>query len=345
MERRGTGKGVKVAVLDTGVDTGHPDLEGRVVEARNFSPSASTRDAHGHGTHVAATLAGSGAASGGSRKGVAPEAGLLVGKVLGDDGYGSDSMVLQGMEWAAASGARIISMSLGDAGADDSSPLVAAVDRLTEQTGALFVVAAGNEGPGTSTIGAPGVAAKALTVGAVDRDESLAPFSSRGPAGTADRLKPEITAPGVGIVAARAAGTAMGTPDGELYTAASGTSMATPHVAGAAALLAQLHPSWTAQQLKDSLVSTAQAAQGPGVYEQGGGRVDVARAATQPVFVDDGAHWTEATGSGPSHGGSAAFRADHARAAAGGFVSLRVRARDTAGNEVEQTVLRAYALR
>ncbi|WP_055470950.1 S8 family serine peptidase, partial [Streptomyces pathocidini] len=280
-----TGAGVKVAVLDTGVDAGHPDLTGRIAEARNFTPADSVRDAHGHGTHVASTIAGSGAASGGSRKGVAPGADLLIGKVLDDSGFGSDSMVLQGMEWAAASGARVVNMSLGDGAADEESPLVEAVNRLTEQTGALFVAAAGNEGPGTSTVGAPGVAPRALTVGAVDRDESLAEFSSRGPAGAADRLKPEITAPGVGIVAARAEGTSMGEPAGERYTAASGTSMATPHVAGAAALLAQLHPSWTAQQLKDALVSTARTAKDPSVYEQGGGRVDVARAAAQRVFA------------------------------------------------------------
>ncbi|MEU9703835.1 S8 family serine peptidase [Streptomyces sp. NPDC047981] len=280
-----TGKGVKVAVLDTGVDSAHADLAGRIAEARNFTPAEDSRDVHGHGTHVAASVAGSGAASGGSRKGVAPDASLLVGKVLDDNGYGSDSMVLQGMEWAVASGARVVNMSLGDASAGDDSPISEAVNRLTEQTGALFVVAAGNDGPGTSTIGSPGVAAQALTVGAVDRDERLADFSSRGPAGASDRLKPEITAPGVGIVAARAQGTSMGTPDGEHYTSASGTSMATPHVAGAAALLAQRHPAWTARQIKDALVSTARMADGLSVYQQGGGRVDVARAAAQQVYA------------------------------------------------------------
>lgn len=279
-----TGKGVKVAVLDTGIDAAHPDLAGRVGETRNFSASDSTRDLVGHGTHVAATIAGSGAAANGTRKGVAPDAELLVGKVLDDTGSGAYSDVLAGMEWAARSGARIVNMSLGGEAADDD-PLVTAVEELTAETGALFVVAAGNEGPGTQTVGSPGTAPSALTVGAVDRDDSLAAFSSRGPVGADDAVKPDLTAPGVGIVAARAAGTAMGSPENDLYTAASGTSMATPHVAGAAALLAQRHPSWTAAALKNALVGSSKVVAGQGVDEQGGGRLDVAEAFARGVVA------------------------------------------------------------
>ncbi len=109
-------------------------------------------------------------------------------------------------------------------------------------------------------------AAAALTVGAVDRTDELADFSSRGPRLGDGGLKPEITAPGVDIVAARAAGTAMGNPVDNLYTAASGTSMATPHVAGAAALLAQQHPDWKADQLKNALVSTAKTQPNQTIY-------------------------------------------------------------------------------
>ncbi|MGW1886053.1 S8 family serine peptidase [Streptomyces sp. NPDC001970] len=279
-----TGKGVKVAVLDTGIDTAHPDLAGRLGEIRNFSASDSTRDLVGHGTHVAATIAGSGAAANGTRKGVAPDADLIVGKVLDDSGSGSYSDVLAGMEWAARSGARVVNMSLGGPASDDD-PLVTAVEELTAETGALFVVAAGNEGPGTQTVGSPGTAPSALTVGAVDRDDSLAAFSSRGPVGAADAVKPDLTAPGVGIVAARAAGTQMGSPENDHYTAASGTSMATPHVAGAAALLAQRHPNWTPQAIKNALVGSSKVVTGQGVDEQGGGRVDVAGAVTRSVVA------------------------------------------------------------
>lgn len=235
------GTGVTVAVLDSGVDTDHPDLAGVVVEEKDFTGSPSVDDRHGHGTHVASIVAGSGAASDGSRRGVAPGAKILSGKVLDDAGSGLESWVLDGMEWAAAAGADVVNMSLGGPSTDGTDPLSQGLDALTEQTGVLFVVSAGNSGQaGEFTIGSPGTATRALTVGAVDRDESLAPFSSRGPRWGDLAVKPDITAPGVGIRAARAEGTELGPPDGEHYTALSGTSMAAPHVAGAAAILATL---------------------------------------------------------------------------------------------------------
>ncbi|WP_173056291.1 S8 family serine peptidase [Phytohabitans houttuyneae] len=276
------GTGVDVAVLDTGVDAAHPDLAGKVVEQRNFSDAADTVDRVGHGTHVAATIAGTGAATGGSRKGVAPGADLLAGKVLNDGGVGYDSWIIAGMEWAVAQGAEVVNLSLGGEATDGTDPLSEAVNRLTADHGTLFVVAAGNTGR-DADVGTPAAATAALSVGAVDRDESLAEFSSRGPRLGDDAVKPEITAPGVGIIAARAAGTGMGTPVDDRYTAASGTSMATPHVAGAAALLAQARPEWTAVQLKDALVSTARGNPAIAVDAQGGGRVDVARAIGQGV--------------------------------------------------------------
>jgi len=279
------GSGVQVAVLDTGVDAQHPDLVGKVKEAQDFSGSATgPADHFGHGTHVAATIAGTGAGAGGTRKGVAPKADLLVGKVLADDGWGYDSWIIAGMEWAAAEGAKVINMSLGGEATDGTDPLSQAVDDITAQTGTLFVVSAGNEGRDES-VGTPGAAASALTVAAVDRADGLADFSSRGPRLGDAGLKPEISAPGVDIVAARAAGTAMGGPVDNLYTAASGTSMAAPHVAGAAALLAQQHPDWKADQLKNALVSTAKTQPNQTVYAQGAGRVDLSRAISQQVFA------------------------------------------------------------
>ncbi len=280
------GTGTTVAVLDTGYDPTHPDLAGRVSEAVNFTTSPDTTDHFGHGTHVASTIAGSGAASGGRLKGAAPGAKLLVGKVLDDDGFGYESWVLAGMEWAAHSGAKAVNMSLGGGPTDGTDALSLGLDALSEQTGTLFVVAAGNDGEqGAYTVGSPGTAEAALTVGAVGRDESLASFSSRGPRLGDNAVKPDITAPGVGIVAARAAGTAMGDVVDDHYTAASGTSMATPHVAGAVAILAQQHPGWTGSELKDALASTSLTAPGRSVFEQGGGRVDVARAVKQQVFA------------------------------------------------------------
>jgi subtilisin family serine protease len=280
------GKGVEVAVLDTGVDLNHPDLAGQIADTKSFVDGVtSVQDGHGHGTHVASTVAGTGAASGGKYKGVAPGAQLLVGKVLNDAGRGSSSSILAGMEWAAASGADIVSMSLGDTAYGPSDPMSEAVDTLSAGDGPLFVIAAGNSGPAEGTVGTPGIADSALTVGAVSKTDVLASFSSRGPRTGDSAIKPEITAPGVSITAARATGTTMGTPLDDKYTAANGTSMATPHVAGAAAIVAQAHPDWTSAQLKSALASTAKTNTRNTVFQQGDGRVDVPRATTQGIFA------------------------------------------------------------
>ncbi|MGW7682815.1 S8 family serine peptidase [Kribbella sp. NPDC054772] len=280
------GTGVKVAILDTGVDLNHPDLAGKIATSQSFVPGQTVQDGHGHGTHVASTIAGSGAASGGKYRGVAPGAELVIGKVLSNEGSGAESDILAGMDWAAHSGAKVVSMSLGGpARPKEEDPLVDAVDTLTAQTGVLFTIAAGNSGPADSTVGSPGDAQSALTVGAVDHDDAVTYFSSRGPLADGG-LKPEITAPGSEIVAARAAGTSMGHPVDANYTAASGTSMATPHVAGAAAILAEEHPDWTPAQLKNQLISTAKTTADTSVYLQGAGRVDVSRAFKQTVSAD-----------------------------------------------------------
>ncbi|GAA1300331.1 S8 family serine peptidase [Saccharothrix xinjiangensis] len=291
-----TGRGATVAVLDTGVDADHPDLAGAVVEARNFSLSDTTDDRNGHGTHVAATITGSGA-----YQGVAPDARLLVGKVLGDGGGGRESDVIAGMEWAAAAGADVVNMSLGSSlPSDGADPMSLAVDRLTERSGALFVVAAGNTGPSAGTIGSPAAADSALTVGAVDREDGLARFSSRGPREGDGAIKPDITAPGVDVVAARARNGRIGTPVGEAHVALSGTSMAAPHVAGAAAILAARHPDWTADQLKGTLMGSARPDDALSVHEQGAGRLDVARAVAQSLSVSP-ASLSLGTASWPHH--------------------------------------------
>lgn len=295
------GTGTTVAILDTGADATHPDLAGKVAATQNFTTDASVVDGHGHGTHVASTVAGSGAASGGKYKGVAPGARLVIGKALTNAGSGNSSWLIDAMEWAAVDqDADVISMSIGSAASDGTDPMSQAVNQLSETTGALFVIAAGNRGPRAETVEAPGAAARALTVGAVDKQNKLASFSSRGPLVDSYHVKPEITAPGVAIVAARAAGTSMGTPVDDRYTSAKGTSMATPHVAGAAAILAQQHPDWTGEQIKARLVSTA-ADGGYTAWEQGAGRVDVAKAVSQQLTVETAAisPGTVTTGDGP----------------------------------------------
>ncbi|WP_411572640.1 S8 family serine peptidase [Streptomyces anulatus] len=285
-----TGKGVKVAVLDTGGDQTHPDLAGRISETKDFSGSGSTLDKQGHGTHVAATVAGSGAGAPGLRSGVAPDADLIVGKVLGDDGSGSDSQVIAGMEWAVAQGAKVVNMSLGSGPTNGTDPVTQSLEALATSSGTLFVVSAGNSGPNISTVSAPSIAPHALSVAAVDFAGGTASFSSRGPSfnGT---VKPEIAAPGVNVVAARATGTNLGTVQSDpAYTALSGTSMAAPHIAGAAALLAQEHPDWTPDQLKHTLMGTTTAPlNGQSLYDVGTGVLNLPAALKQTVVADAGA--------------------------------------------------------
>lgn len=270
------GTGTTIAILDTGMDEAHPDLAGKVVAKRSFVPDSDPEDVHdgyGHGTHVASIAAGTGAASDGRYKGIAPGAKLAIGKVLDDTGHGEDSTVIAGMEWAASQ-AKVVNISLGGGTTDGTDPLSLALNEISRRTGALFVVAAGNAETPLS-VASPGSADEALTVGAVSKDGSaVTTFSSKGPRFGDWALKPEISAPGLGIVAARA-----GTQE---YVAFDGTSMATPHVAGAAAILVGQHPDWTRQQVKDALTSTSKPNADP-IWWQGSGVMDVGTAVTRQL--------------------------------------------------------------
>jgi hypothetical protein len=267
-----TGAGVTVAVLDTGVDDTHPDLAGKVAARANFTEGTEDDQDHdGHGTHVAATIAGNGS----PYRGVAPDSTLLDGKVCVTD-LCAESWILAGMEWAAAErGAKVVNMSLSGSDFPGVDPLEEAVNTLTERYGTLFVIAAGNEGPYDGSVGSPASADAALAVGAVDGADQVVDFSSRGPRVGDGAIKPDVTAPGVAITAARAGGG---------HVEMSGTSMATPHVAGAAAILAQQHPDWPGDRLKSALMASA--APGTDVFAQGAGRVDVAKAITQQVTAE-----------------------------------------------------------
>ncbi len=323
-----TGKGVKVAIADTGIDATHPDLQGKVAQAKNFSDSPEVTDHFGHGTHVASIVASNGdkysaemsrsalragcskrglfpLAAGprsrscadrpagreeatAPRRGVAPDATLLNAKVLDDGGGGYWDDIIAGMEWAVAEGANVVNLSLGGFDSPGVDPVEETVNRLTKETGTLFVISAGNDGPSEQTIGSPGSAEEALTVGAVDKQDELADFSSRGPRLGDGGLKPDVTAPGVDIVAAKAEGTELGDPVGESWVSLSGTSMAAPHVAGAAAILLQQHPAWKANDVRSSLMSTAKPHEGLTAFEQGAGRIDVARASDETVQPSTG---------------------------------------------------------
>ena len=214
------GAGVRVALLDTGIDEQHPDLADAIDDARDFTGSRfGPADQNGHGTHTAGTIA--------ARQnhlgviGVAPDCRLLIGKVLGDDGSGSSANVAGGIDWAADSGADIISMSLGSPEPDDA--LHAAIERAVAK-GKFIIAAAGNDGRDNS-VNYPARWKSTIAVAAVDASGHLAPFSSRGP-------EVDIAAPGENILSTWLHGT---------YAKLSGTSMATPFVAGVTALLVSLH--------------------------------------------------------------------------------------------------------
>ncbi|MEU6225537.1 S8 family serine peptidase [Streptomyces sp. NPDC047042] len=278
------GKGVDVAVLDTGIDATHPDVKKAILKAEDFSGSGTTDDTDGHGTHVASIIAGSGARSDGKYMGVAPGARLLVGKVF-DGATASDSGIIAGMQWAVQQKARIVSMSLGGTDSIGADPIEQAVNDLSKSSGTLFTIAAGNEGPDDATVDSPGSAESALTVAAVDREDRLADFSSRGP--TADNaMKPDLSAPGVEIAAAKAAHSPGSNGPIPGYVVYSGTSMATPAVAGAVAIVAQQHPDWTGPRLKAAVMASAKPLAGQSAYAAGAGRVDLTRAIRQEVSVE-----------------------------------------------------------
>ena len=249
------GKGVRVAVVDTGVDATHPDLAGRLILTQDFSGEG-FQDNHGHGTHVAGIIGGNGTASNGKYIGVAPEVSLMAAKVLKGDGSGLTSDVMSGVEWAVENGAQVINLSLGSDGSCDGSDALSQMCDAAVGRGIVMCVAAGNAGPAPRTVGSPGCARQVITVGATDDSDRVAGFSSRGP--TADeRAKPDICFPGVSIASTCAHGTGMGQVVDAYYTTASGTSMATPHCAGAAALLLQAKPSLTPAEIKDALLASA----------------------------------------------------------------------------------------
>jgi len=269
------GSGVRVAIIDTGIDTDHPDFAGRIAQTVDLVGEGPV-DENGHGTHCAGIALGSGTASDGRFRGVAPGALLYSAKALHRDGQGMMSDVMAGIEWAVEQQVQVISLSLGGSGSSDGHDALSEMCDAAVESGVVVCVAAGNDGPGSFTIGAPGAARLVITVGASTDEDTVASFSSRGP--TADnRVKPDVVAPGHLITATRAARTSLGMPQDGYYTECSGTSMATPLVAGLCALLLQKEPVLTPAQVKARLMSTAvDLDEHPCV--QGQGRVDALKA-------------------------------------------------------------------
>ncbi|ASS75829.1 peptidase S8 [Tumebacillus algifaecis] len=252
---------VVVAVIDTGIDGNHVDLDGgKVLAFRDFvgpTPNPAPYDDDGHGTHVSGIIAGTGDGNA-SYKGVAPGAALVGIKVLDGTGSGYMSDVDAGINWAIANkstyGIKVINLSLGTSGSSDGNDSTSLAIDNAVANGLVAVVAAGNSGPRKSTIGSPGAARQAITVGAFadvgEKGFNLTSFSSRGP--TADgRIKPDLVAPGYNITAPRA-------NSSNQYISYSGTSMATPFTAGVIALMLDANYSLTPADIKNKLTSTAQ---------------------------------------------------------------------------------------
>jgi hypothetical protein len=314
------GAGVTVGIIDSGIDYTHPDLGGcfgagcRVVGGYDFvNDDADPMDDHYHGTHVAGIVAANGTVTG-----VAPEATLYAYKVLSAAGSGYESDIIAAVEASTdpngdgdtSDHLDVINLSLGGPG-DPASPMATAVNNAVGE-GVIAVVAAGNSGPGASTIDTPGNAERALTVAAYDHvQESMAGFSSRGPV-QAMYAKPDISAPGVAIHS---------TVPGGLHEPLSGTSMAAPHVAGAAALLLQAYPDLTPSDVAARLMTSARPVSGESFAAQGAGVIDILAAWEQSLV----------SSAGKLHLG----RVDNAASSWSGFASFSVRNTGSTTEHVE----------
>lgn len=252
-----TGKGVMVAVLDTGIDFQHPDLAGQIVNGPNYAGKGDPRDAYGHGTHVAGIIAAK-ADNGAGVTGVAPGAKILNIAVLGADGAGSIFGIAKGIKYAADYGKKnnvrmVINMSLG--GPSRPDPINYLAGKYAKLKGALLVAASGNSNGPVST---PGRLGDFLAVGASNQDDLRAAFSNYGP-------EVGISAPGVSILSTmptyKVPLNEFKDTKGDLiaqnYASLQGTSMATPVVSGVAALVWSAHPDWSAAQVRDRLQATA----------------------------------------------------------------------------------------
>ncbi len=247
-----TGKGVKLAVLDTGLDLSHPDFSARQIVSRSFVDGEPVQDGNGHGTHCAGIAGGPSQPAAGPRYGVAGDAELYIGKVLGDQGGGADGGVLEGINWAIEQGCQIISMSLGSPLEPDQSysRIFEEVARRALAAGTVIVAAAGNDSRRPELIAPvshPANCPSIFAVGAVDQQMQIAPFSCGGL--VPDGGQVDIAAPGVDILSSW--------PAPQLHKSISGTSMATPFVAGIAALHAQADPGLRGRALFNILIQTA----------------------------------------------------------------------------------------
>lgn len=286
-----TGKGVGIAILDTGIYP-HQDLvrpKNRIVAFKDFINNRQTPyDDNGHGTFVAGVAAGNGYLSGGKYRGIAPDASLIGVKVMDENGSGDSSDIIAGMQWVVNNkdkyNIRVLSVSLGakPGSVTKFDPLAVAVDAVWDK-GIVVVVAAGNSGPRQNTITTPGISSKVITVGAVDdkrtieyEDDKMADFSSRGPVNRR-LIKPDLVAPGVNIRSLATNKEYRGTRLEEMsepYRNMSGTSVSTPIVSGAAALMLSMNDKLTPDEIKKKFMKNTYKMK-VSEYAQGSGILDI----------------------------------------------------------------------
>jgi subtilisin family serine protease len=253
-----SGAGVRVAVLDTGFDSTHPDFAGRTPVLESFVEGEEPADGNGHGTHCIGTALGPLAPGTGPRYGLAYDGEIYAGKVLSNAGSGSDTEILAGMEWALEHSCAVVSMSLGapvEPGEPYSQVFEAAARRM-QDAGTLIVAAAGNESNRPVSIrpvGHPANCPSILAVAALDTNLAVASFSNRGL--NPDGGQIDIAGPGVDVYSSW--------PMPGRYRTLSGTSMATPHAAGVAALLAEANPGARGAALARLLIATARRLDAP----------------------------------------------------------------------------------
>ncbi|MFQ5710488.1 MAG: S8 family serine peptidase [Candidatus Geothermarchaeales archaeon] len=272
-----TGRGVSIAVIDTGVNWTHPDLAGKVIISKSFAPGEDPMDYTGHGTHVAGIAAGTGAASGGKFRGVAPDANIMNIKVFATDGYALLGWVLAALDYTLSVEPDVVSMSWGAPSLPDSHPLNLYMAELAKKY-IVPVAAAGNEAYHW-IFNSPANSPYVISVGATAKNDRLARFTGKGPDPFTYRTLPTITAPGVNVVAPASGRLAKeyGLPEHPLYAPLSGTSMSTPHVSGAIALLVEAFPSALPNAITSALILGADDI-GYDANKMGAGRLNVYKA-------------------------------------------------------------------